>query len=436
MRPHLSEPSARKTGRLALPSVLAGLLAAAATPAAAEALHEAEVVTAWNETLVETAYEVDQWATLLGHRTLAMTHLAMHDALNAIEARYEAYVLDASRTDAHPIAAASQAAHDVAVAAYPDHADRFAALHARLLEDAPDDADIERGLALGADAAAAIVEAREGDAFDAEVDPYAPESAAPGIYRFTEPHDFAAYMEVPHAEPFAMRSADQFRVPPPPALDSEAYAEDLNEVKALGARDSEERTPDQTHIAYWWAEFCESWCSRLARNLVEERDLDKWDAARLFALLHVDNFDGYVTNFEAKYHYAFWRPVTAIRAADEDGNDATTSDPDWQPEMVTLPFPDYPSAHAQACHGAAAIFEDAFGTADIAFTMDSATAPDEGPATRSYDNIHEAAEDCGLSRLYNGYHFRFAIDAGAEQGRERAAYILATILRPLDTAPE
>ncbi len=421
---------------LSPPYALAGRLEPAATPATAEPTHEAQFITAWNETVVETAYEVDQWFTLLGHRTLAMMHLAMHDALNAIAPRYETYALDAQWTDAHPVAAASQAAHDVARAAYPDHAERFAALHARLLADVPDNARAERGLALGAKTAAAIIAAREGDAFDAEVDPYSPESDAPGVYQFTEPHDFAAYVEAPHALPFVMRSADQFRVPPPPALDSETYATDLNEVAALGRRNSTERTPDQTHIAHWWAEFCESWCARLARKLVAEHNLDAWDAARLFALLHVDNFDGYLTNFESKYHYAFWRPVTAIRAADDDGNDATASDPDWEPEMETLPHPDYPSAHAQACTGAAAIFEDAFGTADLRFTMDSATAPEQGPATRSYDNIHAAAEDCGLSRLYNGFHFRFAIDAGAQQGRERAAYVLATILRPLDAAPE
>ena len=196
-----------------------------------------------------------------------------------------------------------------------------------------------------------------------------------------------------------VRSADQFRTPPPPALGSEAYARDVDEVASLGTRDSEERTPDQTHIAYWWAEFCESWCSRLARNLVEEHDLDPRRTARLFALFHVDNFDGYATNFESKYHYAFWRPVTAIRAADDDRNDATVANPVWQPEMRTPPFPDYPSAHAQACHGAAEIFADAFGTADLAFTMDSRTAPEEGPATRSYESIQDAARECGLSRL-------------------------------------
>jgi hypothetical protein len=412
---------------------LAGLLAAVAMPSAADvSASEAGIVTAWNEVVVETAEETDQWFTLLGHRTLAMAHLAMHDALNAIEPRYEPYALEAEATGADPVAAASQAAHDVALAAYPDQADRFAALHARLLEGAPEGEGTERGLALGAAAAAAIIEVREGDAFDAEVDPYAPKSDAPGVYQFTPPHDFAAYVEAPHAALFAMRAADQFLSPPPPALDSEAYAADLEEVASLGGRDSAARSPDQTHMAHWWAEFCESWCARLARDLAKERGLDAWEAARLFALLHVDNFDGYVTNFEAKYHYAFWRPVTAIRAADEDGNDATAADPEWVPEMETLPHPDYPSAHAQACHGAAAIFEETFGTADLAFTMDSATAPEEGPATRSFESIHDAAEECGMSRLYNGYHFRAAIEAGAEQGRQRAAYVLDTILQPVE----
>jgi hypothetical protein len=429
MTQHLSKSVMHGPRRLGL----AGLLAAVAMPAAADvSASEAGIVTAWNEAVVETAEETDQWFTLLGHRTLAMTHLAMHDALNAIAPRYETYALEAEATGADPVAAASQAAHDVALAAYPDAADRFAELHARLLEGAPKGERSEAGLALGAEAAAAIIEVREGDDFDAEADPFVPASDAPGVYQFTPPHDFAAYVEAPHAAPFAMRSADQFRGPPPPALDSEAYAADLEEVASLGGRDSGARSADQTHMAHWWAEFCESWCARLARELAEERGLDVWEAARLFALLHVDNFDGYVTNFEAKYHYAFWRSVTAIRAADEDGNDATVADPDWEPEMETLPHPDYPSAHAQACHGAAAIFEETFGTADLAFTMDSATAPEEGPATRSFDNIHDAAEECGMSRLYNGFHFRAAIEAGAEQGRERAAYVLDTILQPVE----
>jgi hypothetical protein len=430
-----------------LPPVLSALLAVASSypaaaaetapasgpaPAVEGAAPDGDIVAAWNAVIVETAYEVDQWLSLLGHRTLAMMHLAMHDALNAIDPRYETYALDAEGLDADPVAAASRAAHDVAAAAYPDHADRIAAHHEALLAGVPDDARKARGLEIGAQAAAAIIARRDGDEYDAEGEPYQPADDAPGTYQFTGPHDFAAYVGAPHAAPFAMEAADQFRSPPPPALDSEAYARDLNEVKALGARDSTERTEDQTHIAHWWAEFCESWCSRLARNLVAEHDLDLWPAARLFALLHVDNFDGYVTNFESKYHHAFWRPVTAIRAADEDGNDATAADPDWRPEMETLPFPDHPSAHAQACHGAAAIFEDTFGTSEIAFTMDSLTAPEQGPATRSYEDIHDAAEDCGLSRLYNGYHFRFAIDAGARQGRERAGYILDTILQPRD----
>jgi hypothetical protein len=384
---------------------------------------DGSVITAWNELVVTIASEVDQWFSLLGHRTLTMMHIAMHDALNAIVPVYNQYAHSEGGVAARPVVAASQAARDVAVAAYPDHAERFDALHQEWLDQVPDDERTAEAVALGRAAAAAIIERREGDNFDAEGAPYEPGSQ-PGDYRFTEPFDFAFGTGWADAEPFGLQSADQFRAAPPPVLSGEEYAAAFDEIRAMGRQESGERTDDQTHIAHWWAEFCETWCSRLGRQLAEEQDLHLWRAARLFALFHMDNFDGYVTNFESKYHYGFWRPVTAIRQADTDGNPHTEPVSDWMPEMETLPIPDYPSAHAQACHGAAEIFAGVFGTSEVSFTMDSMTAPEEGRRTRSYESFDQAAEDCGLSRIYNGFHFRFAVDAGARQGRERARFIL------------
>lgn len=395
---------------------------------------DAGVVVEWNELVMATAVEIDEFRGPLGHRTMALMHLAVHDALNAIVPVYEQHTYRESSAEAHPVAAASQAAHDVAVRAYPDHTQRFADLHDRLLAEVADGEAKQRGVELGAAAATAILDSREDDRFDSVAE-YEP-SDQPGAYRITPPHDAPPPVLVGwgDTEPLGMRSPDQFRPGPPPALDSETYAEELDEVKRLGRRDSEHRSEEQTVTGYWWAEYPTRSFPGFFRARVEEDDIPLWQAARVFALLAMDNFDALVSVFDAKWEYAYWRPITAIRHAAEDGNPATEADPDWEPEMTTPPHPDYPAALSTLCGGGAEVLVEAFGTRDLAFTRTSTTVPEGREATRSYDSVDEAVESCVMSRIYNGFHFRAGLDVGVEMGRERARYLLDNHLTRLPEA--
>lgn len=382
---------------------------------------DARVVVDWNEMAINTAAEVDRFQTLSSNRAVPMIHLAVHDALNAIVPVYEQYAYTESSDEAHPVVAASQAAHDVMTELFPDHSEAAAVLHQRWLDRVPEGADKEEGIRIGSAAAAAILEQRENDGYDSEGE-FTPRDE-PGGYQITPPFDEPIGTGWPDTESLAMTSPDQFRPGPPPAVDSEAYARDLEEVKRLGRKASEDRTDDQTHIGYWFAEYPTVVFPDFSRAQVLENNIHLWSAARLFALLAIDNFDGLVSVFDAKYAYTYWRPYTAIRTADMDGNPNTQPDPDWEPEMTTAPHPDYPAALATLCAGGAEILMDVFET-PISYAREAGSVPEGMSATRSYNSIEDAVEDCLDSRVYNGYHFRTGLDVGAEMARERAHYLL------------
>ena len=178
------------------------------------------------------------------------------------------------------------------------------------------------------------------------------------------------------------------------------YAEAYNEVKSFGRVDSPVRTPDQTGYAVWWTEFTEGSLNRLARQLVAQRTIHLWRATRLFALLNMSMFDGYLANWDSKYEYNHWRPWTAIREADRDGNPATEPDSGWEPLRPTPPFPEYVSAHAAVCGASFETLAGTFGD-HVSFTMKTTTAPPEMPA-RSFRSFSAAAAECADSRVRLG----------------------------------
>ena len=388
---------------------------------------EAQVITDWNELIISTAAEVDGFQTLLGNRAVPLMHLAVHDALNAIVPVYDQYAYtNTAGQQAHPIPAASQAAHDVMVGIFPDYAESAAELHRKWLERVPGGSNKEQGVRIGSESAQAIIDLREDSGYDS-IGEFTPGNE-PGDYRITPPFEEPIGTGWPETEPLTMTSPDQFRPGPPPALDSEVYAREFEKVKRLGRKNSEDRTDDQTHIAYWFAEYPTVAYPDFSRTRVLAEDINLWRAARLFALLAIDNFDGLISVFDAKYEYTFWRPYTAIRHADIDGNPATEPDPDWEPEMTTAPHPDYPAALSTLCAGGAVVLEDFFGTSNILYTREAGSVPEGTPAVRSYDTIDEAVEHCKLSRIYNGYHFRTGLVVGIEMGVERAHHMLGNHL--------
>ena len=409
---------------------------------------EAGVVVAWNALAHAIAYEEDQFLTFKGQRALAMMNLAMHDALNTIAPVYERYVYDGAVDEAEAASAdeaavadgaagvaacaeavAARAAYEVLRSQYPGARARLDSLLSQL-EGASSSAQQGAAIALGTAAAEAVVRSREGDGWDG---PGSYEFArGPGRYQTTPDWDgFVLQPGFRAARPFAIESVAAFRPPPPPALTDERYARDYNEVKEYGAAGSAVRTTDQTAYAVWWMEFAEGSVNRLARRLVMEQELDLWEAARLFAHLHMALFDGYIVNWDSKYEYDHWRPYTAIRAAAEDGNSATSPASDWQSLRPAPPFPEYASAHATGCAAAFTVLAAALD--ETPFTMTTLTAPERMPE-RSFPDFAAAARECADSRVQLGWHFRYSTDAGLVTGERVAAHVLKTKLRAVASA--
>jgi membrane-associated phospholipid phosphatase len=343
--------------------------------------------------------------------------------------------------DVDPVAAANEAAYAVAMSQYPASESLFAGVRSQFAGAATGSAAAR---ALGAQAAAAVLAEREGDDWDAAPE-YAWHPMGPGVYaEFNEhsgtPEGFVFGAGWAQARPFALSSPDQFRSGPPPEIASEAYTLAFNEVMDVGAAESAHRTPDQAHGALWWKQFVEKSHNRLARELVTAEDPGLWPAARMFALLNASIYDGYIASFDSKFHFNHWRPYTAIRWASNDGNPDTAEDPDWTNlHDHTYAFPSYPSAHGTVCAAAMTVLADAFGE-DRPFEMTIREVDSAGPlspplvldpATRSFDSFAAAAEDCALSRVYLGIHFRYDSEAGTILGRQVGRRVLDSLLVPV-----
>ena len=430
-------------------------LAAVAAPASAHRTPGSDAVSAWNANAGKAAIAAcispgDD--PLHESRMYAMTHLAIHDALNAIDRRSRPYAFNATaKRGASPDAAVAAAARDVLVALVRQISAPFppACVQAGVasvetdytsaLAAIPDGRHKARGIEVGQAAAAAILALRAADGSDTPlvVDNF-PQGTAPGEYRFTPGTPFAFAPGWGDVTPFVLDHSSQFRPGPPYAVTGRKYAADLNEIKALGGdgvTTPSARTPEQTEIALFWVESSPLQWNRIARTVSAR--LDPWAQARLFALLNMSLADGYVSSFETKYHYDYWRPVTAIRAADTDGNPRTSADPTWTPLVTTPPIPDYDSAHAVQGGAGATVLKRFFGTDRIGFSTCSLTLPaggrctDPSPITRSYASFSAAAAENGISRILVGFHFRKAVDEGIEHGNRIGDLAVDRFLRPV-----
>jgi hypothetical protein len=387
-------------------------------------------------------------------RLYAMVHAAIHDAANAIDRRSRPYAFDATASGpASQDAAIAAAARDALVAVIgtlPESPEcraagiasadaSYAAALAAIVDGAPK-AD---GIAIGQAAAAAIVARRVGDGSDAPLVDFAfPQGTEPGEWRFTPdfPFPFAFAPTWGEVTPFVLHRSSQFRPQKPYHVTSARYAADYNEIKLIGGNGTttpSTRTADQTEAGFFWLESSPLAWNRLARAVSAARGLDLWENARLFGLLNLAMADGYIASWETKYHYRFWRPITAIRLGDADGNDATQVDPDWTPLQFTYPMPDHDSAHAVEGGAAAEILKQVIGTDDVVFTACSATLPagqgcgDATPVLRQYASFSQAADENAASRVYIGIHFRRAVDEGLQHGRKIAAYAVHRYMKPV-----
>jgi len=400
--------------------------------------HCDRVVAGWSLAAYQAIQKAEGYRDpMAASRSLAMMHLAMHDAVNTVVPRYRRYALKtqpAAGRKADAAVAAAVAAHDVLAALYPGPA------AAQLLEielektrcEAGLGPAVENGIRIGKAAAAAVLSKRRVDG-SAGKEPYVLR-AEPGQYRYTPPFEFAAAPHWRKVTPFALTSSAQFRSPPAPALTSEQYRRDFEEVKRVGGKDAgSARTPDETRYAAFWYEFSDAGWNRVARVVAERVPQNLWDRARTFALLNMALADSYIAGWDSKYLYNFWRPVTAIQLAEGDGNPHTTPDPRWQTLLPTPPVPDMPSTHSVLGMAAAVVLADAFGTDRIEFSFASPSAVPENPV-RTFRSFSEAALENADSRVKAGLHFRFATTAGLEMGRRLGQYVARTALPRVSSA--
>jgi hypothetical protein len=362
-------------------------------------------------------------------RILAILHAAQHDAVNGAAPRYARHAVTLTDRRADAEAAAAAAAHAVLAAFFPANQAALDAQLAASLANIPDGPARAAGVALGRAVGQHLLASRADDGF-AVPDPFEP-APGPGVWERTPPA-FAPMVEpqFQNVRPFTLRDRAQFLPDPPPALASAAYARAFNEVKLVGRDTSAARTADQTHIAHFWAEASPIGWSRIG-NIVSEREgYDLHRTARLLALLNLAMADGFIVGWYQKRHFAFWRPVTAIRKADADGNAATGPDPTWLSLRPTPALPDYPSTHSLLGAAAAEVLRRETGTDRFRFAMGSTTATPAG-TERRWASFTQAELENAESRVLVGFHFRFACVTGVQVGRKVGRFAIGHALRPL-----
>lgn len=392
---------------------------------------KADVVTDWNHTALE-AIKIDRTAPPKASRGLAILHVAIYDAVNGFDRSFEPYLVTRKAPKHGSVdAAVAAAARKVLVRLYPAQQAAFDAAYNAGIVGVPAGKGRTEGIAWGESVADAILAARANDGSETVVS-YTP-GTAPGNWQPTLPGFLPALLpQWPLVRPFAMTSGSQFQPPAPPSLGSAMYAFEFNLVKQIGDINSTTRTADQTAIARFWADGPGTvtppghW-NVIARELALARGLTVVENARLFALLNIAEADAAICSWDAKYADNFWRPVTAIRAADTDGNPATEADPAWTPLLVTPPFPECTSGHSTFSGAAATVLARYFGSDGIAF---STTSEDLPGMTRSFGSFWEAAQEAGMSRIYGGIHFMSGNSLGLLSGARLGAYVMENFLGP------
>ena len=401
-------------------TMLAGILIAAATTSAG-----ADTIINWNK----TANDVLNAARVAANpraRTLSIMHVAMSDAVNSVQGRYERVVATVPATPgASAEAAATAAARHVLLQLYPAQKSLIEEAYAASLKTIPDDAAKSDGIALGEKVAGVVQSERAADGTSVP-DTYRP-MTSPGVWIPTTPPAFEQYAR---ATPWVQKSADQFRPGAPPQLATALYTRDYNETKTYGGAKSAARTAEQTEAVKFWgnANLAPGW-QAAARQLAAEKSLSLAENARLFALLNMGVFNTFISDWDAKFTYNGWRPVTAIRNGDMDGNDATERDSGWTSLNMTPMHPEYPSQATMSAGVATGILEAVFGPKPTTgFTVTDIMDP---KLTRPLTNISQMAEEHSNVRIWGGVHFRTSLEVGHDMGRKIAAHLVDNALKPV-----
>jgi hypothetical protein len=377
-----------------------------------------DVIMDWNAKADALAVE-KQLLNAPNTRGQAMLHIAMFEAVNAIERRYAPYKLNLTADrSASREAAAAAAAYDVLLALHPDKKTDLDAALAASLSGVADNEAKSKGIELGKQAAAGVIALRTNDGSNTPEE-YRPVTTA-GVY---VPTTIPIESTSSKTKPFVMASASQFRAPPPPALTSENWTRDLNEIREFGSNASAKRSPEQTTIARFWFFTGPRTYNAIVRQIVSNRKMDLVDCARLYALTSMASADAFIAVFDAKYAYNLWRPVTAIRNADITSNPATPREASWQPLGTTPMHPEYPCAHCIVASTISTVLQHVVGNKIGEITL---TSPTAAGVTRKWTRLQDYSDEVSNARIYAGFHYRFSTEAGKEMGKKIGELTAAT----------
>jgi hypothetical protein len=387
--------------------------------------HDGNVVTEWNAIAQNAIVTIDGQPQPIQRSQLWMTlvHVAIYDAVTAINDEYEQFKVTPSHLrPASRDAAAVAAAHRILVRLLPSQHATLDAARENSLNRIGNGVKKENGIAIGEEVASRLLEIHDGVI---PTVPYAP-GLGPGVWQPT-PNAFAPALlpGFAHVTPFALTSASQFRPGPPPVFSSTVWTRDYNEVKAFGVLTGSLRIPAQTETGRFYTEHAVAQYSRAFRRYAIENGLDVGKAARFFAMANTAILDSQIACWDAKFHYNFWRPVTAIRAGDTDGNPSTAPDAGWIGLAVTPSHPEYPAAHGCWTSATARILERFNGTNLVHFALDSAVTGTAHVFERTEDLRAEIID----ARVYGGMHFRNSVEVGATIGESVADWV-ALFFRP------
>jgi hypothetical protein len=405
------------TAQGSLPVLLA---AALLLPGAASG---ADVVLDWNEIALAQVVASGQLPPD-GARSMAMVHVAMFDAADAVDRRYRPYAFDAPAAgDVSAEAAVASAAHAVLASLFPDRRPALDDALAASLAELPDDERRRAGTALGEAAAARCLELREGDGAAAP-ERYRPRTT-PGRY---VPTTIPVSSEWGRVRPWVLAAGDELRPPPPPDPGGADWARDFEEVRSLGRRSGSARSAGQTETARFWIVTGPAAWNPVVRSLEASTPSRLVDRARRFALVAVASADALIAVFDAKYAHELWRPITAIRNGDLDGNDATAPEPGWLPLVDTPMHPEYPCAHCITAAAVAAVLESEFGAGEVpAIEMASPTAPG---AIHRWTRLADFVTEVSNARVWGGIHYRTSTRVGEAMGRRIGELVLQRALTP------
>ena len=395
----------------------------------AQAGNGGDAVLAWNEIMVTTVRPQNPFAQA---RLAAITQVAVFEAVNAITRDYASYLEPIDAPDgASAEAAAVVAAHDVLLNYVPAAQGALDAARAASLAEIPDGQAKDDGIAVGQAAASELIALRSADG-SAPPQFHQPASTDAGVWQTTPtcPAAGGTLVHWQNLTPFGVQSNDQFRSAPPPALTSSQYARDFAEVASAGRNNSDTRPQDRSDVARLYAALSAvgAW-NGAAQQMAAADPRSLSEHARILAVLNMAISDGLAMSMETKYHYKLWRPETAIRAGDADGNDRTAGDTGFAPFIATPCFPSYPSAHASASYAARVVLERVWGSGGHSIDL---SHPAVSGVVAHYSSLKQITDDIDDARVFGGIHFRFDQEAGALQGRRVGQYVFTNVLEPIE----